>query len=42
VKKERAKATPYGFGVDPATFSEWQWSILAALGLTLGPHKMRI
>lgn len=40
VKKERVKATPYGFGIDPATFSNSQWLILAALGLSKGNNKL--
>lgn len=35
--KERRKATPYGFGIDPGSFSAFQWSILGALGLTKAP-----
>lgn len=34
--KRRVKATPYGFGVDLGTLNPKQWSILAALGMTLG------
>jgi len=40
-RKERFRATPYGFGVDPASFSTMQWSILGALGLTRSPNKLR-
>jgi len=36
VQKERYKATPFGFGVTTADFSDQQWAILAALGLTKG------
>jgi hypothetical protein len=36
VKKERHKASPYGFGKNPASLSDKQWAILAALGLTRG------
>lgn len=32
--KRRLGATPFGFGLDIATLSEWQWSILAALGMS--------
>lgn len=39
VSKERVRATPYGFGLDPQKFSESQWAILAALGLTKGNRK---
>jgi len=35
--KKRVKATPYGFGLDPAVaFSARQWAILTALGLSKG------
>ncbi|DAD51744.1 maturation protein [ssRNA phage Esthiorhiza.2_18] len=33
-QKLRVKATPYGFGLNPNSFSESQWAILIALGLT--------
>jgi hypothetical protein len=36
--KERFRATPYGFGADTSKFSDFQWSILGALGLTKAPH----
>lgn len=32
--KRRLRATPFGFGLDEATLSEWQLSILAALGIS--------
>jgi len=38
--KERRKATPYGFGVDIAGLSPFQWSILGALGLTRAPRVL--
>jgi hypothetical protein len=40
-RKQRWQATPYGFGLNPGTFSERQWSILAALGLSKGNVKLR-
>jgi len=40
-RKERFRATPYGFGIDTASFSDMQWSILAALGMTRSPKKLR-
>jgi len=40
VQKERYKATPYGFGLDPNGFSASQWAILAALGLSKGGKKL--
>jgi len=39
--KERVRATPYGFGLNPDAFSIKQWAILGALGLTLGTNKLR-
>lgn len=38
--KQRDKASPYGFGLDLSAFSERQWAILAALGLSRGPHLL--
>jgi len=40
IQKLRRKATPYGFGLNPNAFSDRQWAILAALGLTLGGNKL--
>jgi hypothetical protein len=34
VCKRRRKATPYGFGLNTALFTERQWAILSALGLS--------
>jgi len=36
VRKERYRATPYGFGLDLSLLSGRQWAILAALGMTKG------
>jgi len=36
VVKQRQRATPFGFGLDFAEFTQRQWSILAALGLSRG------
>jgi len=41
VRKERVRATPYGFGVNPNSFSDNQWAILIALGLTKGPKTLK-
>lgn len=41
VRKERFKATPYGFGLLHEDFNPRQWAILGALGMTLSPGKMR-
>jgi len=38
--KERIKATPYGFGLNTAAFTNRQWAILGALGLTRGPKTL--
>jgi hypothetical protein len=32
--KTRYRATPYGFGLDIASFSPRQWAILGALGIS--------
>ena len=42
VRKERFRSTPYGFGLDTSTFTDFQWSILGALGLTKAPKTLRI
>lgn len=36
VSKQRQRATPYGFGLNPDTFTTRQWAILAALGISRG------
>lgn len=36
----RRKATPYGFGLDPQSFSAFQWSIIAALGISKAPRAL--
>lgn len=38
--KRRAKATPYGFGLNSSAFTNRQWAILGALGMTLAPRKV--
>lgn len=38
--KKRRKATPYGFGLDPGTFTAKQWSIIAALGISKAPRSL--
>jgi hypothetical protein len=37
IRRGRSRATPYGFGLNPASFTNRQWSILAALGMTRAP-----
>ncbi len=39
-RKIRAKASPFGFGIADTSFTERQWSILGALGLTRGPKSL--
>ncbi len=39
-RRKRVRATPYGFGLNPSTFSAKQWSIIAALGLSKGPRLL--
>jgi hypothetical protein len=38
--KVRIKATPFGFGLNPADFSLRQWAILGALGMTKAPDRL--
>lgn len=40
-RKQRIRATPYGFGLDPSTWSPERWAILGALGLTKTPTSLR-
>lgn len=40
VRKQRVRATPFGFGLNPQAFSLKQWSILGALGITKGPNSL--
>jgi hypothetical protein len=40
-RKQRIRATPYGFGLDPQTWSAERWAILAALGMTKAPRSLR-
>lgn len=39
--KRRIKSTPFGFGLSPSAFTDRQWTILAALGMTRGPRTLR-
>jgi len=39
-RKERVRATPYGFGLDPSSFTARQWAILGALGLSRGTNRL--
>jgi hypothetical protein len=38
--KERVRATPYGFALNPTGFTDRQWAILGALGLTRAPKSL--
>lgn len=38
--KRRIRATPYGFGLNPSTFTSKQWAILAALGISRKPYSI--
>lgn len=40
-RKQRIRATPYGFGLDPTTWSPERWAILVALGMTKTPNALR-
>jgi hypothetical protein len=39
-RKVRTKATPYGFGSNPASFTSRQWAILSALGFARGTGQL--
>lgn len=39
-RKQRIRATPYGFGLDSTTFTPYQWAILASLGMTRGGSQL--
>nr|QDH89260.1 MAG: hypothetical protein H1Rhizo26FD522_000001 [Leviviridae sp.] len=39
--KQRRRATPYGFGLIESSFSDYQWAILGALGLSKSPKTLR-
>jgi len=41
-RKERFRATPYGFGLNTAAFTDVQWAILAALGMTNSPRNLHL
>lgn len=40
IRRQRSKATPFGFGLNPAGFSGRQWAILGALGLSRSPGHL--
>lgn len=39
-RKDRIKATPFGFGIDLNSLSAQRWAILGALGMTRGPKSL--
>lgn len=41
IKKERKRATPFGFGLSTSEFTPEQWSILVALGMSKSPGSLR-
>lgn len=41
ISKTRTRATPYGFGLNPADWSPQRWAILGALGLSGGTGNLR-
>jgi len=38
--KQRVRATPFGFGLNPIDFTDRQWAILAALALAKAPRSL--
>lgn len=40
-RKERMQASPFGFGLNPGSFTGRQWAILGALGMTKSPGTLR-
>lgn len=40
--KSRRRATPYGFGLQPSSFSTKQWAIIAALGISKKPRSLDV
>jgi len=38
--KSRRRATPYGFGLNTASFTARQWAVIAALGLSRAPRSL--
>ena len=38
--KMRTRGTPYGFGVNPASFTGKQWAVIAALGISKNPLSL--
>jgi len=42
VRKQRFRASPFGFGSNPSSYTARQWSILGALGMTKGDKSLRL
>lgn len=40
VIKDRVRATPFGFGLNPTSFTNRQWAIVAALGISRAPRSL--
>lgn len=40
LRKQRMRATPFGFGLIPGSFTPRQWSIIAALGISNMPRQL--
>jgi hypothetical protein len=40
--KQRSKATPYGFGINPSGFTARQWATIGALGISRVPNSLRV
>lgn len=40
VTKVRQRATPYGFGLNPSSFTGKQWAVIAALGISKQPLSL--
>lgn len=38
--RTRIRATPYGFGLNPVTFTPRQWAIIGALGISRAPRSL--
>jgi len=40
ITKSRRRATPFGFGLNPSSFTTAQWAIIAALGISKAPRSL--
>jgi len=38
--KTRARSTPFGFGLTPGSFTDRQWALIAALGISRAPRSL--